>query len=81
MHYPVNNKDADYKEKVFMAAQYLHGLIDKQSKKVFIHCSSGLIRTPTVVLTYLCIFKRVKTWKNISATRDFMTECCSKSMP
>jgi len=81
MHYPVNNKDPDYKEKVFMAAQYLHGLIDKQNKKVFIHCSSGLIRTPTVVLTYLCIFKRVKTWKNISLTRDFVTECCSKSMP
>jgi hypothetical protein len=64
-----------------MAAQYLHGLIDKQNKKVFIHCSSGLIRTPTIVLTYLCIFKRVKSWQNVSQTRDFVTESCSQSMP
>lgn len=60
MHFPVSNTDPDYKEKVFMASQYIHGLVDKQNKKVFIHCSSGLTRSPTCVLAYLCIFKRVK---------------------
>jgi len=81
MHYPCSKNDPDYKDKVFMAAQYLHGLIDKQDKKVFIHCSSGLNRTPTIVLTYLCIFKRVKSWKNVPLTRDFVVESCSKSVP
>lgn len=81
MHYPCSNTDADFKEKVFMAAQYLHGLIDKQNKSVFIHCSSGLIRSPTIVLAYLCIFKRVKQWKSVPQTRDFITESCSSSMP
>jgi len=39
------------------------------------------MRTPTIVLTYLCLFKRVKSWKNVEMTRDFMSESCSKSMP
>lgn len=81
MHFPVSNNDPEYKEKLFMAAQYLHGLVDKQNKKVFIHCSSGLIRTPTIVLVYLCIFKRVKSWKSVPNTRDFIVESCSQSMP
>lgn len=81
MHYPCSNVDSDYKDKVFNAAQYLHSLVDKQNKKVFIHCASGLIRSPTVVLTYLCIFKRVKQWKSVPKSRDFITESCSQSMP
>lgn len=81
MHFPVTNYDGDYKEKVFTAAQYLHKLVDMQSKKVFIHCSSGLIRTPTIVLTYLTIFKRVKSWKSVSQTRDVVCECCGQHKP
>lgn len=60
MHFPCSNTDHDYKEKVFQASQYIFGLADKQNKKVFVHCSSGLMRSPTSVLAYLCIFKRVK---------------------
>lgn len=81
MHYPVSNNDADYKEKVFMAAQYIHGLVEKQNKKVYIHCSSGLTRSPTSVLAYLCIFKRVKQWKSVTSTRDVITENCHSSLP
>lgn len=66
---------------MFNAAQYLHSLVDKQNKKVFIHCSSGLIRAPTIVLTYLCIFKRIKQWKSVPQSRDYIHESCSQSMP
>lgn len=30
---------------------------------VYVHCTSGLSRSPAVVLTYLCLFKKIKCWQ------------------
>lgn len=81
MHYPCSNNDHQYKEKVFKAAQYLHGLINTQKKDVFIHCSSALVRTPTVLLAYLCIFKRVRNWKNVAEVNQFVMENSKGCVP
>jgi len=62
MHYPVANDDDQYKIRVFAAAQYLNDLINNKDKKVFIHCTSGIVRCTTVVLAYLCLYKRVENW-------------------
>jgi len=81
MHYPCNNTDHDFKEKVFAACQYLHGLVNKQNKRVFIHCSSGLVRAPTVVLAYLCIYKRIKVWRNVLQSKDFVIQNSCNAVP
>lgn len=56
-------------------------MVNKNNLKVFIHCSSGLVRSPTVVLAYLSIFKRVKSWKNINLSRDFVVLNSQNSVP
>jgi protein-tyrosine phosphatase len=73
VHFPCSNVDPKYEDKVFTACKHLHDLISSKQRRVFIHCSSGLVRSPTVVLAYMCIFKRVKNWRNVDQTRDYIT--------
>lgn len=58
-----NNED-DYCANLFMVAQHLNNMINNMGLTVYIHCTSGISRAPTVVLVYLCLFKRVKQWQN-----------------
>lgn len=81
MHYPCKDSDHDYKERVFAACQYLHGLVNKQNKTVYIHGSNGLNRAPTVVLAYLCIYKRIKCWRNVLHSRDFVIQNSCNATP
>jgi len=74
MHYPVANDDDQYKKRVFSAAQYVNDLLNNKDKKVFIHCTSGEVRAPSVVLVYLCMYKRVRHWNNVNTTRDYIVE-------
>mmetsp|Transcript_11457 Transcript_11457/g.19382 ORF Transcript_11457/g.19382 Transcript_11457/m.19382 type:complete len:304 (+) Transcript_11457:792-1703(+) len=66
MHYPIDDQDeAEYQTHVLTAAQYLNDLTKNQGHKVFIHCNSGISRSPTVLLAYMCLYKRARTWKSI----------------
>lgn len=58
-------KDADEDElcaSLFVAAQHLNNMLNKQDHTVYLHCTSGISRAPAVLLVYLCLFKRVKQW-------------------
>lgn len=52
----------------------LNDMINNKKLKVFVHCSSGISRAPTVVLAYLCLFKRVPEWSNIIKTSKYFKE-------
>lgn len=81
MHFPISSVDTQYKQKIYTAAQYLNDLINNKGKKVFIHCTSGIVRAPTVVLLYLCLFKRVYNWQNPKIVSDSLVESHNDAVP
>lgn len=73
VHFPVDEyNEKEHKMKVFAAAQYLNDMVNNKGHRVYIHCSSGISRAPSVILTYLCLFKRVECWKDIDKADQFL---------
>jgi protein-tyrosine phosphatase len=61
INYPVSDvKEDDYLEQLFEASQHMHELIGVKGQHVFVHCSSGVSRAPTLVVVYLALFLRHK---------------------
>ena len=74
IYHPVSDSNTQkYAMKTFAATQYLHGM-RKKGYKVFIHCSTGVSRAPTVVLAYLTLYKRVNNWNNVDEVNMFLKE-------
>jgi hypothetical protein len=66
MHFPIDDFNINDKaEKYFQASQYLNDMINNQGLKTYVYGSSGISRGPTAVLTYLAMYKRVHTWKDV----------------
>lgn len=61
---PVCDWDDTVFEQMFQAALKLNEMVQDERAKVFIHCTSGIVRSPTLVLIYLCLFMKHKNWKN-----------------
>ena len=40
--------------------------------KVFVHCSSGVSRSPTLALTYLCLYKKIEDWRNPESSAHYL---------
>ena len=64
--YPIPDKDEDeYIEELFNAAQHLNDMISEQGLTVYVHDNSSLTRAPTLVICYLCLFLRIRTYENL----------------
>lgn len=50
----------------------MNELVNKKNLKVFVHCTSGISRSATVILAYLCLFKRVQGWEQVATIREFV---------
>lgn len=71
--YQVNDmKERELIAGMFMAAQYIHKLVDIQKQQTYVHCSSGITRTPEVVIVYLCLFKKHKSWPSPESVAHFL---------
>jgi protein-tyrosine phosphatase len=53
----------------------------KNGPRVFVCCSSGITRSPTVVLAYLVLFKKVSTWRDLSKSDALLRKCHPVSSP
>lgn len=63
VNYPVDAKnDKDFAVTTFTGAQYLAELLEN-NKNVLVHCKSGIVRAPTLVLAYIMMYKRTKSWR------------------
>jgi len=50
----------------------LHELVDVQKKKVFVNDQTGVSRCTTLMLVYLALFIKHKSWKNIDELYTFV---------
>lgn len=70
VNYPVDiGTDQDFAITTFTGAQYLAELLESNDS-VLVHCKSGIVRAPTLVLTYLCMYKRTKHWQSVPRAAD-----------
>lgn len=71
-HYPIEEVSQNYHVKMFEVAQRLQDLVENKGRTVFIHCTSGVSRGPTVALLHQCLYKKVNTWESVSKTSDYI---------
>lgn len=79
--FPLNDlDDSSFCSSLFTGAQHLNSLLNAQGERqVFIHCSSGMSRAPAVVITYLCLFKKIKQWRDPLLVAQFVKAFHSNS--
>lgn len=51
------------------------------NQSIYVHCCSGVTRSPTLVLTYMCIYKKIEQWKNINGAKSYMMNYCQNVLP
>lgn len=68
INYPIDDlNEKTCAKEVFAASQYLYDMRNNKGLKVFVNCKTGISRSPTVVMTYLALYKRVNDWQNLDA--------------
>jgi len=66
MSFPVCDwNEEKYIEDLFDASQHLNQLLNEDDHTVYIHCNSSISRGPTLVLAYLCLFVKIRTYSNL----------------
>ena len=59
VHYPIYDfSDKDMRNKLRPAADALHHLVENK-EIVYVHCTAGVNRSPSVISMYLCIYKNM----------------------
>ena len=59
------NDEGEYAFDLFRICQKIHQIVEVERKgPLLVHCTSGVTRSPTVALAYLCIFKKIEDWDN-----------------
>lgn len=63
VNYPVDDSDESMVyDQLFQASLKLNEMIQDEQQRVFVHCTSGIVRAPTLVIIYLCLFMKHKEW-------------------
>lgn len=72
VNYPVDiSSEQEFAVTTFTGAQYLAELLEQsENGSVLVHCKSGIVRSPTLVLAYLCLYKRVRGWQSVPEASD-----------
>ena len=79
VNYPVcDDDDSMLYDQFFQASLKLNEMIQDEQQRVFVHCSSGVVRSPTLVLIYLCLFMKHDHWENPHQVEQFLKKCYSR---
>ena len=72
---PIYDFDSDeYVEGLFSAAHFLNREINEKKRYVFLNCTTGISRGPTLLMCYLALFKRNQGWKNVEGLSIFIKD-------
>ena len=75
VHMPVLDDELDlYVNDLIHAANQLDKMINEKGEVVFIHCTTGISRAPTLFIVYLAIYCRHKLWEKPDALAAFVLE-------
>ena len=64
--------ESDYCHNLFEAAKILNDLINNQGHKVFLNCTAGVSRSPTLVIVYIALFIQHESWDDIEQVYEFV---------
>ena len=56
-------------------------MVTVKQKKVFVYCTSGVSRAPTVIMTYLAFFKQVERYDDLQYIEDLLAMFHPGSLP
>ena len=56
-------------------------MINNKNLKVYIYCNSGISRSPTVIMTYLCIYKKTECWEYLPLVEALIQKYVPFSQP
>jgi protein-tyrosine phosphatase len=72
-HEPISDMEDDqYAEDLFRGVLKLHQLKTQCKGEVFMHCTAGVSRSPTLLLVYLALYIKHKEWRSIHNLYDFL---------
>lgn len=66
--------EASYANDLFRAALVLHDLRDVKGHKVYLNCTAGVSRGPTLMVVYLALFIKHKKWEDIDQLYQFVED-------
>ena len=59
----------------------MHKLLKDDQRSLYVHCTSGVSRSPTIAAVYLSLFKKVKEWPDSDKIIDMIKENKNKVHP
>ena len=81
-HFQIHDFNSQHlTERLHDAAVTLNDLINKQGKKVFVHCTAGMGRAPASVISYLIAYKKVSMWRDAVAVAAWVKKYRTVSTP
>lgn len=79
---PEFNQIDNFAEKLLEAVKILDSMRKQfKDQQIFVHCTAGMTRSPTLVILYLCLFCQVDFWKSPVEVYKFVKEHHSISYP
>ena len=72
-HVPCDDsRMSTYVPNLYQAAQKLYQLQDQQKHKVYVHCTTGVSRSVTLVIVYLALYMKHKDWADVQLLKEFV---------
>jgi len=74
-----DSKEEQYAFDLISAAKELAKFTS--SNRLYLHCSSGITRASTLLLVYLCLFKKIDCWNSAENTLKYLESLNSQIVP
>lgn len=80
--FPIDDRSQDeYIDGLYNCAQHLNDLLNEQNHIVYIHDNSSISRAPALILTYLCLFCKLRTMDNLKEAERVLKQYHHMSNP